>query len=390
VKILSEMSESLRDASALCSTIARYWLTIRPRANRELKSLRYRVQRIPDPILRRQASFVLSEESWTIEGAAFFATLVPPEHLSTAVRLMVGVQALYTYIDGLGEEPSPDRFRDSTQLQLALMDVLDPSASSTPYYLHHGRDNDGGFLDDLIADCQESFRALPSTPAVMPGARRMAARYRECQSHTHAAIGGGFEGLKAWSLEQEVEGPYAWQEVAAGANNTISIHALFAAAGDPRTTPEEAKQIEDVYFAVCALASLLDSLIDYRRDLSTGNFSSIAGYETNRAAAERLGALACKADDGVRSLHHGRRHAAILCSIVAAYLSAPEARSGYALPVTTHIIESLGPMASIALPLMRLRRRVGSGLADAGVRHGPHDPGKPSRPISGPKAWTSD
>ncbi len=44
------------------------------------------------------------------------------------------------------------------------------------------------------------------------------------------------------------------------------VHALIAAAADPRTTPEEADEIESAYLSTCVLLTLLDGLVDHEQD----------------------------------------------------------------------------------------------------------------------------
>ena len=47
---------------------------------------------------------------------------------------------------------------------------------------------------------------------------------------------------------------------------------LIAAAADPRTSPEQALAVDEVYLSICALTTLLDGLVDHEQDMSsTGN-----------------------------------------------------------------------------------------------------------------------
>jgi tetraprenyl-beta-curcumene synthase len=361
------------DWAAFGATLTRYALAVRPCAGRELQRLRLRAERIPDRQLRALASFVLGEESWTVEGAAFFATLAPSEHLGPAVRLMVAFQTMFNFLDAIDEQPEPSRCRDDMQLYEALLDALDPAAPGAGYYLHLAPLEDGGFLESLVAECRAALAELPSGAEILPVARRVATRCGESQAHVHAGIHGHSSEIASWGLRQDVEG-CEWWETAAGAISSLSLHALFAAAADPATTGEDAARVDAAYFpSLCTLATLLDSLIDQDHDLSTGSFNAVSRYESRSAAARRLESLAEEADRGVRSLRHGRRHAVILCAIAAAYLSAPEMEDPRARQATAGVAGALGPMASLARLLMRWRRGIGTGLADAGARQGPLD-----------------
>jgi tetraprenyl-beta-curcumene synthase len=369
------VSGHLDEASAFWRTLGRYWFTVRSHATRELRCLRQQALRIPDPVLKAQAGFVLNEESWTIEGAALLATLVRPPHLVPAVRSMVCFQAMYNYVDTLSEEPNGEPLRNTRQLSRAILDVFEPEPRRTPYYLHHDHGDDGGFLRDLVSKCRTSLNALPSLPAILHVAKRGADRCREGQGRTHAAIYGGpesSEALAAWASQLDVGPTYMWWEGAAGAISTLSILALIAAAADPRTDPAEAGRVEAAYFpSACALSTLLDSVIDSEHDSLTGNFSTASYYETNQVAAERVGGIAGESNRNVRSLHRGLTHAAVLNVVVASYLSAVEAGTDYAQPVAAQVLAELKPMAPHALTAMRLHRRFGSGLSDSGARSRP-------------------
>jgi tetraprenyl-beta-curcumene synthase len=348
----------------------RYLCCVKPLVDRELTQIRRLAQRIPDPTLKSRASFVLGEERWTIEGAALLSTLAPREHLQSAVRLAVGFQALYNYLDALGELPVAEPFQNCVQLHSALLDVLGEGVPSANYYRHIGGE-DGGFLASIVARCAAALDALPSRAAILPTAREEAARCGEAQSNTHAAIYGGSESLSAWAEGQGPWPEYTWWEVVAGGVTSLSLQALFAAAADPLTTEADARDVLAAYFPAGALATLLDSVVDYAHDSATGNFSLVSRYQTNALAAERLGLLANRSCGALSGLRRGRRHTAILACLLGAYLSSPEAATPLAQTIARRVIAEQGTIGALGLALMRIRRRIGSGLPDAGARSSP-------------------
>jgi tetraprenyl-beta-curcumene synthase len=351
--------KSLRDTEAVLEALGRYWLAIQPRARRELGHWRKVAAAIPDPVLRDQALSTHREESLNSEGAVVFATLVPRTHRSSAIRLMVAFEVMYDYLDTLSEQAVDDPLRNGLRLHEALLAALNPDSSGSDYYQYCPRREDGGYLDSLIAICREMIRELPSADAVLPIARRAAARCGEAQSYTHAAIYEGNERLVKWSSNQDPAGDYEWWEISAGAISSVSVFALLAAAADPATTRGDAAAIDAVYFPpFAALSALLDSLIDHPYDTGAVSHSNVAFYETNLVAAERLGSIARRANAEARRLRMGRRHAAIVAGIAAFYLSAPEARTPYAKPIAKRIVHSLGPMVPPIMATMRLRRRL--------------------------------
>ena len=353
------MTQSLRDVGALTAVLGRYWLQVIPRARRELIHWRRVAEAIPNPVLRDLALSTLSEKELNCEGATVFATLAPRAHRPAAIRAMIAFQALFDYLDTVNERKVADPLRDGLQLHLALIAALDPKAPTTDYYRFHPDGEDGGYLEALIAACRENMRALPAAGAVRPPAIAAARRCGAGQAHTHAAIFEGTERLAEWAGAQERAEGYEWWEMAAGGISSVGVHALLGAGADPLTGAAEAARLDAAYFpSVCALSTLLDSLIDREDDSATANLSTIAHYETNLVAAERLAFVVADAAARARGLRHGRGHAVIGAGIAAFYLSAPEARTPFARPIRERVVDGLGPMARPILASMGVRRRL--------------------------------
>lgn len=125
------------------------------------------------------------------------------------------------------------------------------------------------------------------------------------------------EGVDEWHRLSLVE-------VAAGASSSVAIHALVAAAADPRTTRADAERIDATYhLAVGSLTALLDNLIDRDHDAAGGGHSYLAYYADATEVGARLSAIAGHAADAARSLPHRRRHEVIVAGVLGFYLSAP-------------------------------------------------------------------
>jgi tetraprenyl-beta-curcumene synthase len=349
-----------RDAAVTLASLARYWLRILPRVRRELRQWEHRARAIPDPLLREQAVGTLCEERMNAEAAAVFATLVPSSRWDALVPVLVAFQVMYDYLDTVGEHPVEDPLLNGLQLHRALTVALTPFAKHEDYYRHHPARDDGGYLDALVTTCQAALRRMPAAPAVLPCARRAALRCIEGQSHTHAAIRAGPAQLASWAAQQDHADGYLWWEIAGGAISSVAVYALLAAATDERTTAAEAGLIDAAYFPpMCALSTLLDSLIDRQSDALTDNHSSIGHYADRSHAAGRLARIAADADAAVRRLRRGRRHVAILAGIAGYYLSAAGAETEYGRQVAAAVIERLGPIVPVIRATVRLRRHVG-------------------------------
>jgi tetraprenyl-beta-curcumene synthase len=350
-------SQSAQEAIALPAIAASYWLLIAPLVRRELRAWESCARAIPDPTLRGHALDKLRDERLNAEAAAAFATLAPRAHRASMVRLTVAFQVMVDYLDTLSEQPVGNPVRNGRRLHLALVASLDPDGEVVDFYRHHPQTDDGGYLEALVTTCRVSLQMLPSGAAVAPSAHRAAIRASEAQSRAHAVERAGPAQLRTWALAQARDEKFEWWELAAGATAPLSLHALFAAAADPRTDLEKANAIERAYFPpICALSTLLDSLVDYARDGSDSEHSFVAYYPSNVTAADRLGAVTRHALSAARGLPRGSRHAVIVTGVAGYYLSASDARSEFAEPVRHAVVSSVGPILAPILAMIRLRR----------------------------------
>lgn len=348
----------LRLATAFASTVERYWLSILPRARRELRWWRQRADAIPDPALRRDALTTLQTEHRNAEGAALFAALAPASQRSRVVRLLVAFQSMYDYLDTLTEQPTADPLANGRQLHRALTVALDPNASHVDYYARHLHRDDGRYLRAHIDACRGVVASLPSYPAFAAAARRAAAISAEGQSLNHAGLRGSHEALARWA--GELAPPSAglhWWELAAATLSTLGIHALLATAADPAASEREATAIEAAYFPwITALNTLLDSVVDQPDDAITGRHSLVARYASPAEAADRLGALASRSRRLTRSLPRAEEHAVILAGMVSYYVSAPEASAPESRQAARGALEPMGALSKWMFLVLRVRQ----------------------------------
>lgn len=356
----SELSSPRRwaalDTLALLTLLLRYWSTIYPVARRELRRWDQRAAAIPDPFLRTLACETLARERGLCEGAALFATLAPSRNRAALVRLLVTVEVLCDYLDSLAERRSGDALAESRRLHRALTAALGGPAPTEGYY-GEGQ-ADGGYLETLVAHCQERFLALPTAVTVAPFATHAALRSGEGQSHNHAAMLRRDEtALASWCRAQMPAGAtLAWWELAAAACSSLTVIALVACAADPATRPEDAARVGAAYFPwISALSSLFDSVADATEDVASGNHSYIAHYATPDETAKRLGALTARAIATTRALPRGRQHAWILAAMACFYLVSPQVPR----PVRRAVLERLELDTRLLVLMLRLRRALG-------------------------------
>jgi tetraprenyl-beta-curcumene synthase len=346
-----------RDVLALLTTGITYWFTIAPTARSELRRWKRYARSIADPALRGHALEKLSNEALNPEAAAFFAVLAPKTSRSRLVRLIVAYQVMYDYLDAVNEAPTFSSLRDGLQLHRALLDAVLSQQTSTDYYLHDSQHEDDGYLNALIHTCRDALDACPSRGVLTPALIAAARRCGEAQARNHAVSIEGYDQLIDWSERQAPCSGYLWWELAAAGISCLAIHALFAAAATPKTTPYEAQRIDAAYFPpVCAISALLDSLIDLPHDADTINHSFAAHYTASSHAAERYEAIIADAEEQLSGLRHARRHRIILAGITGYYLSAPEAHNTFAHTVTVRAISAANPVIWPILAVMCIRR----------------------------------
>ena len=346
----------------LLGTLARYWLAIFPIARQELGRWRKRAEEIPNGPLRQLARLTLTHEGLNAEGAALFATLAPLAQRAAVVRLLVRFQVMYDYLDVLTEQPAEEPLRTSRQLHLALTAALGGTQPRSSYYAFHTYQDDGGYLDELVAGCRVGFAWLPSAAVAAPFALDAARRSAEGQSHSHAAVQIGNGELIRWASGEAPALRLRWWETAAASESSLVIHALLASAADPAFTPAAAERVAAAYWPwITGLNALLDDLVDRAEDAAEGTHSYVEHYADPELMALRFEAIAARATAAVRELPHSRRHAVILAAMTSFYLAAPGAALPGATATAQRVREQLDVNVRLLLAVLRLRRRLGGG-----------------------------
>jgi tetraprenyl-beta-curcumene synthase len=344
---------------ALGATVARYLTSVLPFVRRELAHWRERARAIPAPVLAAHARASLTKRG-NMEGAALFAVLAPASRRRETVRALVAFQTAYNYLDTLAEQPSADPVANGRELHRALLVALDPAASHPDYYALHPQREDGGFLLALVDTCRASLATLPSHAAVATGALAAAEQIISFQSLNLTERQGGHEALERWARLQTPDGSgLDWWQTAAAAGSSLAVHALIATAGRSDVTRRDVEAIGAAYFPwVCALHTLLDSLVDVAEDERAGQRSLLSCHDSTQQAALAMGILARRTGEAVDVMPDKRRHRVILTVMVGYYLSSPEARTPAARAIAANVAGAIGPLLGPVLALFKARRLV--------------------------------
>jgi tetraprenyl-beta-curcumene synthase len=347
-----------RAGVALMLANARYWPSIAPLVATQLKRWEQHARAIKDPELGALALGKLREERFNAEVAATLATLAPLAHRRAVVEAIVAYEVIYDYLDGLTEQPTTtDPLGQGHELYRAFIDAI--ILDSTPvgnYYASRPAD-DNGYLRELVGVVRSAMGKLPSTATISPAARRAATRCAEAQIRAHAVPLLGTAQLEEWATTEAHHTPLGWRGFLAGAaSSVLAVHALIAAAAGPHTTSEDADELEATYLSICALSTMLDSLVDYQRDTQAGQSGYIRYYQDHDHLAQDLADAARRAVKHARLLPNSAHHVMTLVGVAAYYISAPTAASEFAQPVTRQVRHELEPLITPTLLVMRAWR----------------------------------
>ncbi|MGA2162987.1 MAG: DUF2600 family protein [Solirubrobacteraceae bacterium] len=344
---------------ALLVANIRYWPTVAPLVRAQIDRYKQHARAIHDPTLQAIALDKLDDQRFHAQVAATLATLAPRAHRRNAVKAIVAVEVMYDYFDGVTEQPTPDPIADGHQLCQAFTDAVSIDREFTGnYYALRSQADDHGYLQALVTDARDALAQLPSASAITPVAECCAARFAEAQIRAHAIPQLGSTQLQEWATSQAAGTGLGWLEYFAGATSTVlGLHAMIAAAANPHTTPHDATQIDKLYLYIGVIVTMLDSIIDYERDMSaTGQPGYTRYYQDTDELLRGLTNATRQAMTLARTTPNAAHHVMTLTGVVAFYTSAPTATSPFAAAATTHIQHELRPLITPTLLVMRAWR----------------------------------
>lgn len=346
---------NLQGELVLGATVMRYLTSIFPLVRRELAYWQAQAREIPDPVLCSDAIEGLSKRG-NLEGAALFAVLAPRSNRRETVRALVAFQTAYNYLDTLAEQASTDPIANGRQLHQALLVALDPAARQPDYYALHPQREDGGFLAAVVDTCRTALATLPSHDVVSPVCKAAATRIVSFQSLNLTERQGGHDALEQWARQQAPKGSgLDWWQAAAAEGSSLAVHALIATAAKTDVCQQDVEAIDAAYFPwICALHSLLDSLVDVAEDERAGQRNLLGYHASTAQAAFAMEFLAERANAACR--HLPDEHRVILNAMVGYYLSSPEAFTPYARAIGGSVARAVGPLLPSALRLFKVRR----------------------------------
>ncbi len=161
--------------------------------------------------------------------------------------------------------------------------------------------------------------------------------------------------LEAWATrEAGADIGVGWYEAAGAASAWLTVLALMAVAAEPGPTTVEGLNVFLAYFPWIALAAtLLDGYDDLVEDRLNKTDSYLARYGSFDAVVQRIDELLRRATREAGSLPDGERHAVIVASMIALYLSKDSVRTPDMDSTSRMLLRSGGPLAILLGPVLR-------------------------------------
>ncbi|WP_255357935.1 DUF2600 family protein [Geomicrobium sp. JCM 19037] len=155
-----------------------------PEVHQQLESWKRLADEIPEQELRNQAVWTIDDKDFHCEGGSVLA-LLAGGNKEAFIRFLCAYQTICDYLDTLcdkNDSQDPDDFR---ALHDALLDALTPGEPTKDYYRVRGGHDDGGYLHELVKECQQTLKTFPGYPAMKSAMKELAQYYVDFQVYKH-------------------------------------------------------------------------------------------------------------------------------------------------------------------------------------------------------------
>jgi tetraprenyl-beta-curcumene synthase len=308
------------------ASMARFLISVVPRASTALEGIRERAARIPDAALREQALASIDGKAFHVQGGCIFATFLPAAGAARFVRIVASLETIYDYLDNLCDRlPGVSQLAFAT-LHEALLDALDDRRPASDYYRNGPAGDDGGYLASLVADVRVELRELPQYGKVRDALFGIACFYAELQTLKHADPAVREQVCDAWYGDHRAAFPgLYWWEFAAACGSSMPVFALIYLASQPHLAPRAVDATIAAYFPnVSAVHILLDYFIDQAEDREHRELNFVACYPSSAVAVQRVKRLVHATKLRLHDLTNAEWHAFVLRAMCLFYLTHPK------------------------------------------------------------------
>jgi tetraprenyl-beta-curcumene synthase len=305
-----------------------YVFRVFPEVERSLAYWRGRAADMPDAELSAQALASIAHKRFHCQGGSVYA-LYNGENAPNLVPFIVALQTISDYLDNLCDRSEGSGEAGFSALHGSMEAAVDPSLPLLPWYRHYPHHDDGGYLDELVADCRLALTRLPGYGTVAEQTMRLALLYSDLQVYKHLHPSVREERLKDWFNRHGSPAPgIRWWEFAAACGSTLGIFALTALSAQGPVGTAETEALLECYFPwLCGLHILLDYFIDLDEDSEHGDLNFVSYYSNQADMEEGLLRFLEEALMRAGSLSRPAFHTTVIKGMLAMYLSDPKAYS---------------------------------------------------------------
>ncbi|MDA8234185.1 MAG: tetraprenyl-beta-curcumene synthase family protein [Clostridia bacterium] len=329
-----------------------------PLVDEELGRWRLKAAASPDEVLAAQALASIRDKRFHAQGGSVYA-LYPGVEMKGFVALVVALQTISDYLDNLCDRVGLEDEKAFRRLHLAMTEALSPGVDPSDYYTYYPHHEDGGYLQELVRECQSQVAKLPGYFLVQEDVLFLAGLYSDLQTYKHLPLAIREEKMIEWLEPYMVGNPdFSKWEFAAATGSTLGMFMLCAAAANPRLTREEAARIKEAYFPwVSGLHILLDYFIDQQEDEGTGDLNFITYYPNRQQCGERLGWFLEQSLIKVKKLSQPLFHLTVIEGLLAMYLSDPKTGQEPVRTVSAQLLRTAGRRTGLFHGLCKFLRK---------------------------------
>ncbi|HWO75712.1 MAG TPA: tetraprenyl-beta-curcumene synthase family protein [Bacillus sp. (in: firmicutes)] len=293
-----------------------------PIVNEELSYWYERAKQIPNDELRKQAIASIEKKTFHCEGGSILSLLGEADY-KKIIKFIVAYQTISDYLDNLCDRSTSLDAIDFEQLHLSMKHSVTVGASPENYYCFRKDQNDGGYLEELVATCQSILEQSPFYGQIKDYLIELCQYYCDLQVHKHVTIEERESRLMNWFQKQKQWIPeMEWYEFSACSGSTLGIFCLVSYSFRKDFPDIPFEPIKAGYFPyIQGLHILLDYFIDQEEDQTEGDLNFCSYYSDSEHMAERLVFFFNQAEKHIQQIPHAGFHRLINRGLLGVYLS---------------------------------------------------------------------
>ncbi len=339
--------------------VIKYIKKIFPQVDAELARWRKTAKEGGNNVLVKQALASMDLKKFHAQGGSVYA-LYPKVDTPRMVKFIVAFQTISDYLDNLCDRAGIQDESAFRQLHLAMLDAVDPLRGINNYYYYYPFKDDGGYLEQLVNECRNQVKGLPSYDLVIEHVKKYIHLYTDLQSYKHLPLHIRENCLEVWAdYYTDRYHDLNWWEFSAASGSTLGVFVMLASAFDESLTPEEVAALDHAYFPwICGLHILLDYYIDSQEDTEMGDLNFTGYYKNLKHCEERLALFSENALEACHGLQYAEFHTTVVKGLLAMYLSDPKAFSNMNRFASRNLIRKGGKETKLYYHMCRMLRAV--------------------------------